>query len=149
MKEMKRVRLSESTSKLCAAREGDIVIMDNRGSHKGKAALALIHPAGAKFFLLKYSSDLNPVEQVFAKLERLLREAAARTVDAIYAALGESFATFTPQECANCFKNSGIQTKLNSSCFGVFEQRVRELATKFDTFSEPGSLYCPRSSEGA
>jgi transposase len=89
-------------------REGDIVIMDNLGSHKGKAVRTLIRSAGAKlFFLPKYSPDLNPIEQVFAKLKHLLRKAAARTVEAICAAVGEILGTFTPQECANYFKNSG------------------------------------------
>ena len=65
-------------------RPGDIVIMDNLGSHKGKAARQLIRSAGAKlFFLPKYSPDLNPIEQVFAKLKHLLRKAAARTFEAI------------------------------------------------------------------
>ena len=64
-------------------RPGDIVIMDNLGSHKGKAVRQLIRSAGAKlFFLPKYSPDLNPIEQVFAKLKHLLRKAAARTVEA-------------------------------------------------------------------
>jgi transposase len=91
-------------------REGDIVIMDNLGSHKGKAVRALIRSAGAKlFFLPKYSPDLNPIEQVFAKLKHFLRKAAARTVEAICAAIGEILQTFTPEECANYFKNSGYQ----------------------------------------
>ena len=56
----------------------DIVIIDNLGSHKAKAVRQLIRAAGAKlFFLPKCSPDLNPIEQVFAKLERLLRKAAA------------------------------------------------------------------------
>src|SRR6266851_2874902 len=59
-------------------RPGDIVIMDNLGSHKAKAVRQLIRAAGAKlFFLPKYSPDLNPIEQVFAKLKHLLRKAAA------------------------------------------------------------------------
>jgi transposase len=89
-------------------REGDIVIMDNLGSHKGKAVRQLIRSAGAKlFFLPKYSPDLNPIEQVFAKLKHLLRKANARQVDAIGAAIGEILGAFTPQECANYFRNSG------------------------------------------
>ena len=89
-------------------REGDIVIMDNLGSHKGKAVRALIRSAGAKlFFLPKYSPDLNPIEQVFAKLKHLLRRAAARTVETICAAIGEILGAFTPEECANYFTNSG------------------------------------------
>jgi len=52
-------------------RPGDIVIMDNLGSHRGKAVRRLIRSAGAKlFFLPKYSPDLNPIEQVFAKLKQ-------------------------------------------------------------------------------
>lgn len=62
--------------------------MDNFGSHRSKAVRQLIRPAGAKlFFLPKYSPDLNPIEQVFAKLKYLLRKAAARTVDAVCAAI--------------------------------------------------------------
>ena len=87
---------------------GDIVIIDNLGSHKGKAVRQLIRAAGAKlFFLPKYSPDLNPIEQVFAKLKHLLRKAAARTVETVCAAIGEVLAAFTPQECANYFRNSG------------------------------------------
>jgi transposase len=64
---------------------GDIVIIDNLGSHKGKAARRAIRAAGAKlFFLPPYSPDLNPIEQVFAKLKALLRKAAERTVEATW-----------------------------------------------------------------
>ena len=87
---------------------GDIVIMDNLGSHKGKAVRQLIRSAGAKlFFLPKYSPDLNPIEQVFAKLKHLLRKCAARTVEAICAAIGQLLHAFTPEECVNYFQNAG------------------------------------------
>ncbi|MSO68014.1 MAG: IS630 family transposase, partial [Pseudolabrys sp.] len=77
-------------------------------SHKGKAVRQLIRSAGAKLILLpKYSPDLNPIEQVFAKLKHLLRKAAARTVDAVCAAIGQLLQAFSPQECANYFKNAG------------------------------------------
>jgi transposase len=89
-------------------RPGDVVIMDNLGSHKGKAVRHLIRSVGAKlFFLPKYSPDLNPIEQVFAKLKHLLRKAAARTIEAICAAIGQLLGAFTKRECANYFKNSG------------------------------------------
>ncbi len=89
-------------------RPGDIVIMDNLGSHKGKAVRQLIRSAGAKlFFLPKYSPDLNPIEQFFAKLKHFLRKAAARTVEAVYVAIGEILQAFTPDECVNYFQNSG------------------------------------------
>lgn len=92
-------------------RPGDIVVLDNLGSHKGKAVRQLIRSVGAKlFFLPKYSPDLNPIEQVFAKLKHLIRKAAARTADAVCTAIGESLRAFTPQECANYLENSGYRT---------------------------------------
>ena len=82
--------------------------MDNLGSHKGRAVRQAIRSAGAKlFFLPKYSPDLNPIEQVFAKLKHLLRKSAARTFDTTSTAIAALLERFTPQECANCFQNSG------------------------------------------
>jgi putative transposase len=87
---------------------GDIVIMDNLGSHRGKAIRQAIRSAGARlFFLPKYSPDLNPIEQVFAKLKHLLRKAAARTVDTVSQTIGQLLDNFSPQECANYFHEAG------------------------------------------
>ena len=87
---------------------GDIVILDNLGSHKGKAVRRAIRAAGAKLiFLPKYSPDLNPIEQVFAKLKHLLRKAAARATDTVCDAIGQLLDAFTPEECANYLQNSG------------------------------------------
>lgn len=87
---------------------GDIVIFDNLGSHKGKAVRKAIRAAGAKlFFLPPYSPDLNPIEQVFAKLKTLLRKAAERTVDETWRRIGALIPAFTPQECANYIANAG------------------------------------------
>ena len=89
-------------------RPGDIVVMDNLGSHKGKAVRQLIRSAGAKLlFLPKYSPDMNPIEQVFAKLKHLLRKAAARTAETVCTAISAILRAFTPEECANYFGNSG------------------------------------------
>ena len=89
-------------------RPGDLVIMDNLGSHKGKAVRQAVRAAGAKLiFLPKYSPDLNPIEQVFAKLKHLLRNAAARTLDTLTAAVGKLLDEFPAQECANYLTNSG------------------------------------------
>ena len=91
-----------------ALKPGDIVIIDNLGSHKGKAVRRAIRTVGAKlFFLPPYSPDLNPIEQVFAKLKTLLRRAAERTVEATWKRIGELLRTFTSQECANYFRNAG------------------------------------------
>ena len=93
-------------------RQGDIVIMDNLGSHRGKIIRQLIRSAGAKLFLLpKYSPDLNPIEQVFAKLKHLLRKAGARTIDAVCNAIGQILGTITPQECRNYFAQAGYDRR--------------------------------------
>jgi transposase len=87
---------------------GDIVVLDNLGSHKGKAVRKAIRAVGARLmFLPKYSPDLNPIEQVFAKLKALLRKAAARTIDAISHALADILLQFSPEECANYIRNAG------------------------------------------
>jgi transposase len=87
---------------------GDIVIMDNLGSHKSKAVRRAIRGCGAKpFFLPKYSPDLNPTEMVFAKLKHLPRKAAARDPDTVCAEIGQLLDAFTPQECANYLTEAG------------------------------------------
>ena len=63
--------------------------MDNLGSHKGQAVRQAIRAAGAElFFLPPYSPDLNPIEQVFAKLKTLLRKADERTTEAVWRRIG-------------------------------------------------------------
>jgi transposase len=89
-------------------KKGDIVIMDNLGSHKGPAIRAAIRSAGAKLlFLPPYSPDLNPIEQMFAKLKHLLRKAQERTVEKTWRRIGTLLNAFTPDECARYIENSG------------------------------------------
>ena len=87
---------------------GDIVIIDNLGSHKGKAVRQAIRAAGAKlFFLPKYSPDLNPIEKFFAKLKHWLRKAAKRTVDTVYDAIGDILPLTSSAECSKYFAQAG------------------------------------------
>jgi len=87
---------------------GDIVIMDNLGSHKGQPVRKAIRSAGAKLlFLPPYSPDLNPIEQVFAKLKLLLRKAAERSVEDTWQRIGSLLDAFPPHECAAYLRNSG------------------------------------------
>ncbi len=87
---------------------GDIVIMDNLGSHKGKAVRRAIKNARAhRLFLPPYSPDLNPIEQVFSKLKHLIRKARERTVDDLWHRIGDLLSQFTRDELANYFANSG------------------------------------------
>lgn len=89
-------------------RPGDIVIMDNLGSHRSIAVRRALRAVGAKlFFLPKYSPDLNPIEMLFSKLKHGLRKAAKRTQDAIYTALVRLLPTVGANECANYFAKAG------------------------------------------
>ena len=85
--------------------------MDNLGSHKGKAVRRLIRAAGAKlFFLPHYSPDLNPIEQVFAKLKHPVAQGRPRApIDAVWRRIGDLLDRFTSDECANYLKNSGYK----------------------------------------
>jgi transposase len=89
-------------------RQGDIVIMDNLSSHKGPRVRALIEAAGATLrYLPPYSPDFNPIEKAFAKLKALLRKEAARTVEALWSAIGRIIDLITPAECVNMFASAG------------------------------------------
>jgi transposase len=90
---------------------GDIVILDNLSSHKAAGVREMIEAKGATLkFLPPYSPDLNPIEQAIAKLKAHLRKAAQRTVDGVWTHIGKIIDTFTPQECANYFANSGYRS---------------------------------------
>ena len=89
-------------------RPGDIVVMDNLGSHKSKAVRNAIKAAGARlWFLPPYSPDLNPIEQVFAKIKHWMRQAQKKTSTETWKHVGKLCATISRTECANYFKNAG------------------------------------------
>ena len=89
-------------------RSGDIVIMDNLGSHKSAAIRRAIKAAGARlWFLPPYSPDLNPIEQAFAKIKHWMRHAQRRTIEDTWQAIGQLIQTITPQECENYLANAG------------------------------------------
>ena len=82
--------------------------LDNLGSHKVAGVRQAIEAAGAeRRFLPPYSPDMDPIEQVFAKLKNTLRRAAKRTVEALWNAIGLAMADFSPSECLNYFRNAG------------------------------------------
>lgn len=91
-------------------RPGDVVIMDNLPAHRVAGVKEAIEAAGAvRLFLPPYSPEFNPIEQAFAKLKAILRKAAARTVEALWAAIAAALDAFTPGECVNFFRNSGYE----------------------------------------
>jgi transposase len=69
-----------------------------------------IEAVGARvLYLLPYSPEFNPVEQIFAKLKHLLRSATARTAPDLWTALREAFTRFTPDECRTCMTAAGYE----------------------------------------
>lgn len=91
-------------------RPGDIVVMDNLGSHKGAGVRQAIAAAGARLlYLPPYSPDLNPIENAFSKLKAHLRKAAERTVDGLWTRIGTLIPDFAPQECENFFAAAGYE----------------------------------------
>ena len=91
-----------------ALRPGDTVVADNLGSHKVAGVREAIGARGASLlYLPPYSPDPNPVELAFSKLKRLLRTAAARTADALEAAIGAALGQFTAAECAGYLRHCG------------------------------------------
>jgi len=89
-------------------RPGDIVVLDNLSSHKVAGVRAVVEAAGATLrYLPPYSPDLNPIEQLFAKLKAILRKIAARTVEGLWAAIGQLVHAFEPAECVNYLRHSG------------------------------------------
>jgi transposase len=96
-------------TQLCPTlKPGDIIIADNLSSHKVAGVKEMAEAKGAGLlYLPSYSPDLNPIEQVFAKLKSLLRKAMARSFDDLWKAIGSILELFTQQECRNYFVNSG------------------------------------------
>lgn len=87
---------------------GDIVILDNLGSHKGKTAKAAVRARGAHLiFLPPYSPDLNPIEQLFSKVKHWMRGAQERDVQATWRRVGDILDIVSPAECANYLRNAG------------------------------------------
>ena len=89
---------------------GDAVVMDNLSPHKVAGVREAIRAAGASvLYLPSYSPDFNPIEQLFAKLKELLRNAAARTKEALWGAIGRHLEDFTPEECRNYLAHCGYE----------------------------------------
>lgn len=91
-----------------ALRTGDIVIADRLSSHRSEAVREVIETCRAELKLLpSYSPDLNPIEQVFAKLKAMLRKATPRTRDTLWRTIGQKLSMFSPAECRNYLNHCG------------------------------------------
>ncbi|MBM6583124.1 IS630 family transposase, partial [Microvirga sp. BT689] len=93
-----------------ALSSGDVVVLDNLATHKVAGVEEAIRAVGASLlYLPPYSPDLNPIEQLFAKLKALLRKAGARTKEALWETIGELLNAFSPEECRNYLRNCGYE----------------------------------------
>lgn len=93
-----------------ALRPGQIVVMDNLSSHKVAGIREAIEAVGSRLlYLPPYSPDLNPIEQLFSKLKAMLRKAAARTRDTLWAAVADVIPSLSARECQNYFSNAGYR----------------------------------------
>jgi len=93
---------------------GDIVVMDNLGSHKAAAIRQAIKAAGARlWFLPPYSPDLNPIEQAFAKIKHWMRQAQMRTIEDTWRHVGHLISNISQDECANYLENAGYASVKN------------------------------------
>jgi transposase len=91
-----------------ALHPGDIVVLDNLGAHQVAGIDVAIEAVGAQLcYLPPYSPDYNPIEQVFAKLKALLRKTAARTVEALWSAVGTLLDQFPADQCERYIRHSG------------------------------------------
>jgi len=89
-------------------RPGDIIVLDNLGSHKSQPVRRAIRDAGAHLlFLPPYSPDLNPIEMMFAKLKPLLRKADERSIAAVWHRIGSLLNDFSPAECSDYIRHAG------------------------------------------
>ena len=90
---------------------GDVVVLDNLGSHKGSEVREAIQAAGARLvFLPPYSPDLNPIEQAFAKIKTLLRKQDPRTVEATWRSVGTLLDRVAPDECEHYLQHAGYRS---------------------------------------
>jgi transposase len=95
---------------------GDVVIMDNLPAHRVAGVREAIERVGAQLlYLPPYSPDLNPIEQVFAKLKAMLRTAACRTVAALWDMIGSLLKRFPADECANYLAHCGYKLRGQSA----------------------------------
>lgn len=92
---------------------GDVVVMDNLSSHKRPRTRELIRSRGAEaLYLPPYSPDLNPIENVFAKIKQCLRSLACRTQEALWDTVQGVLDRVTPSDAANCFRHCGYTLRL-------------------------------------
>jgi transposase len=89
---------------------GQVVVMDNLSAHKPAKVRELIERRGCELiYLPAYSPDFNPIEEAFAKIKGMLREAGARTKDVLVGVLGEALSAVSAQDARGYFEHAGYR----------------------------------------
>jgi transposase len=95
---------------------GEVVVMDNLAAHKGQRIKELIEERGCELmYLPPYPPDLNPIEEAFSKVKRLLRETEARTRKGLIEAMGAAISTVTAQDAYGFFEHCGYRIPMPPS----------------------------------
>jgi transposase len=91
---------------------GQVVILDNLSAHKPARVRELIESRGCELvYLPAYSPDFNPIEEAFAKVKGMVRQAAARTKDALVDVLGEALSAISTQDAQGYFEHAGNRSQ--------------------------------------
>ncbi len=93
-------------------RPGQVVVLDNLSAHKSPRVRQWIEAGGCElWYLPSYSPDLSPIEEAFAKLKTLLRQAAARTKVALLDAIAIALSKITATDAQGYFMHCGYHTR--------------------------------------
>ena len=91
---------------------GQVVILDNLCAHKPARVRELIERRDCELiYLPSYSPEFNPIEEAFAKIKSILRQAGARTKDALVEVLGEALWAISAQDARGYFEHAGYGTR--------------------------------------
>ncbi len=89
---------------------GQVVVMDNLSAHKGERVKELIEQRGCELlYLPPYSPDLNPIEEAFSKVKRILRKIESRTREALVEAIGAAISIVTAKDALGFFEHCGYR----------------------------------------
>ncbi len=96
-------------------RSGQVVVMDNLSAHKGERVKEMIEQRGCQLiYLPSYSPDLNPIEEAFSKIKRLVRKAEARTREALVEAIGSALSAVSSKDARSFFEHCGYRMPVQS-----------------------------------
>jgi transposase len=96
-------------------RKGQVVVMDNLSAHKAERIRELIEEWGCELlYLPPYSPDLNPIEEAFSKMKRLIRKVEARSREALLEAIGAAISAITNRDACGFFEHCGYRALVQS-----------------------------------